>query len=1202
MPRLKKTQLAARRKIRNSDGKIASTGVTELEKKKEVFQEDWQIWQLDTDELLYNVENTNLSLAFQPLDVNNILRDDGSSYKKARGGNYTFNSATTMWRRQKEAEKVKPSCKLTNFGFSIIGQQEVNVEKEKEELSHTKRELLKIKSLYNILVEYTKPVMNKSHENSQVNSYNRARYMSIKLYFDFRLEGLKKIKSAEKAAKYIWPNHSKYYRHKAIIKWAKEFLNEQVLSDHCQGVHVKRVSFLSDNDVKLKVLEMIKKTKPQHRTIDKILEFIDEEIVPSLLGVTGNICATTLSNYLYEWGYAYRKNEKAIFFDGHERTDVVEYRDAWSKRMVDYMERSEFYEGEDMEKVLQPVLEDGEKKIVFVTHDESTFYANDGKREFWLKEDENYIRKKGQGSSIIVSEFQCPCHGTMRHGDKTSREYFKAGGDREGWWTYKHMVKQLKDVINLFEILHPGCIAVFLFDNSSNHSAFADDALVASRMTLKDRVWPKTEKFQFKDTTVTLSSGIKTVLTDRGQWLHDLDASMCCARHFLQKRPDFAAQKTALEETVVEAGHIFELYPKYHCECNWIEMYWGGAKREARLHCDYTFKSLEAKIPDFLDKAGDIRKIRRYFQRCMNYIDDYNYFLTPANLPQAELTIRSDLAVLGSEHKLLLFSFMWIPSSLEDDNNNNTPTFIRKRWKIKRLNEIPVHDLDTIDALTGEFYDGLYHVLDNILTQTKCVLNNGPGFGTRITSNSNLRQVYYKRWHKSIELERPSWWRNNHIIPTSDNITDDYDFDSSPFNLERIIAAVKRLPNKKSPGVDQIISEMLSPIIKIISPILNNLFRACWLTSYTPLTWHIQKAYDTVDRDVIWDQMANHSCDRLLLKLLQHFLIKSNIYINSLPQLLREPSTSTTNPNLSDINCLLFADDVALIAPPEKLQHLLDLAEEHSIQQGYRWSPSKCVILSQPPSSITTTTTVPSSSASTPTPSSTDKQYIPFTILPLLLHPPLVNTTMHIVNRIGARTNGFSVPTSIQIYKQYIRPQIEYGLCITNLINANFPALERIQDDCLRLIVGGYKNSSVKALRVMVNLPSMRDRWYSLNSRFNIRLGYLPDDSLIHKISTSNNRYSKLTLIQKKNPIYKLYTELPPDNLIIKKLPTLKPKSITKQKQLLDYWQPQWSNLLNILFLVDQICHKTQSTFAEETNQGQLFYNWLTPTKPIPTT
>ncbi|KAG1606965.1 hypothetical protein G6F44_013814 [Rhizopus delemar] len=63
------------------------------------------------------------------------------------------------------------------------------------------------------------------------------------------------------------------------------------------------------------------------------------------------------------------------------------------------------------------------------------------------------------------------------------------------------MVEQLKeDAIGLFEALHPNCVAVFLFDNSSNHGAFADDALVASRMTLNEKPWPLSEKFQFRDT------------------------------------------------------------------------------------------------------------------------------------------------------------------------------------------------------------------------------------------------------------------------------------------------------------------------------------------------------------------------------------------------------------------------------------------------------------------------------------------------------------------------------------------------------------------------------------------------------------------------------------------------------------------------------------------------------------------------------
>lgn len=126
----------------------------------------------------------------------------------------------------------------------------------------------------------------------------------------------------------------------------------------------------------------------------------------------------------------------------------------------------------------------------------------------WLQEDENYIRKKSMGSSIMVSEFQCPCHGTMKQMRWSSRTYFKAGDSREGWWTSAHMVKQLKaDAIGLFESLHPDCTAVFLFDNSSNHGAFADDALVASRMTLNEKEWSERLKYQFKDTLVTLANG-----------------------------------------------------------------------------------------------------------------------------------------------------------------------------------------------------------------------------------------------------------------------------------------------------------------------------------------------------------------------------------------------------------------------------------------------------------------------------------------------------------------------------------------------------------------------------------------------------------------------------------------------------------------------------------------------------------------------
>jgi hypothetical protein len=50
----------------------------------------------------------------------------------------------------------------------------------------------------------------------------------------------------------------------------------------------------------------------------------------------------------------------------------------------------------------------GEGPLVFITHDESTFNVNDGKRKIWKMEGTNPLRSKGKGKSIMVSGFLTP--------------------------------------------------------------------------------------------------------------------------------------------------------------------------------------------------------------------------------------------------------------------------------------------------------------------------------------------------------------------------------------------------------------------------------------------------------------------------------------------------------------------------------------------------------------------------------------------------------------------------------------------------------------------------------------------------------------------------------------------------------------------------------------------------------------------------
>ncbi|RKO93974.1 hypothetical protein BDK51DRAFT_3062, partial [Blyttiomyces helicus] len=53
------------------------------------------------------------------------------------------------------------------------------------------------------------------------------------------------------------------------------------------------------------------------------------------------------------------------------------------------------------------------------------------------------------------------------------------------WWTCEDLLKQMHQAIKHFNLAHPGCVGVFVFDQSSNHQAYAAEALVACRTNVR---------------------------------------------------------------------------------------------------------------------------------------------------------------------------------------------------------------------------------------------------------------------------------------------------------------------------------------------------------------------------------------------------------------------------------------------------------------------------------------------------------------------------------------------------------------------------------------------------------------------------------------------------------------------------------------------------------------------------------------------
>ena len=77
-----------------------------------------------------------------------------------------------------------------------------------------------------------------------------------------------------------------------------------------------------------------------------------------------------------------------------------------------------------------------------------------------------------------------------------------------------------------------------------------------------------------------------------------------------------------MQEVIEAAGHLCILLPKFHCELNFIEFYWGAIKKYLCENCDYTFDTLKEKMPKAL-KSMWLQTIWRWEHRMYLWMDAY---------------------------------------------------------------------------------------------------------------------------------------------------------------------------------------------------------------------------------------------------------------------------------------------------------------------------------------------------------------------------------------------------------------------------------------------------------------------------------------------------------------------------------------------------------------------------------------------------
>ncbi|OAV98386.1 hypothetical protein PTTG_09314 [Puccinia triticina 1-1 BBBD Race 1] len=227
------------------------------------------------------------------------------------------------------------------------------------------------------------------------------------------------------------------------------------------------------------------------------------ELLPQF-GIDRTISQDCATQWMYKLGFCSQVHKKCLYFDGHKRPNVVEARSQYLEKYTMYCKRSQMYNLETFEQSarVDPGVLGAMKETVFIFHDESTIHTKEKPKSTWLLPGTTKIQLKNAGRLIHISDFILETTGRLKLSSKQFEESQLDGGTKplsadaatviypgsngDPWWDMEQLCEQVsKKEIPIFEHLHPDLQAVFIFDCSSAHGAFAKSALQAQKMNLK---------------------------------------------------------------------------------------------------------------------------------------------------------------------------------------------------------------------------------------------------------------------------------------------------------------------------------------------------------------------------------------------------------------------------------------------------------------------------------------------------------------------------------------------------------------------------------------------------------------------------------------------------------------------------------------------------------------------------------------------
>jgi len=254
-----------------------------------------------------------------------------------------------------------------------------------------------------------------------------------------------------------------------VRRWVRSWVDGRKLPVSLQGCHVKVFTLLSDPVICAELRSYVRSNKwsmnpeklakfSQNKLVPEVAakyahrvtniempqglkKYLEVELFPRIhLKAGKGVSLRTARCWLHREGFKFTEHKKALYFDGHERLDVMDYRQkVCLPAMAKHRRRLVEYSPENVEKLGDKVVNNYvERILVLMAHDESTTQANDSQGKTWVLDGEHAIKKKGPGRGLHQSDCICSTIGWLKNGSQTL-EY---GKNYDGYWTGELFVKQ----------------------------------------------------------------------------------------------------------------------------------------------------------------------------------------------------------------------------------------------------------------------------------------------------------------------------------------------------------------------------------------------------------------------------------------------------------------------------------------------------------------------------------------------------------------------------------------------------------------------------------------------------------------------------------------------------------------------------------------------------------------------------------------